>query len=165
MLVYTKAAPEAGKPGRQAGKRGNPAPETIQLDASSQPVRRSSNGRLSARTRLLTREHLDRRSLAAKTFDRLVASIIADLGGEQNLSTVQRSLVEAFASAVVTLEDMNTRLLLGQPFDRADHAAAISNMVRVAARIGTRRVPRDVTFSDLLREDLKQQRARSSSSD
>jgi hypothetical protein len=136
-----------------------PASEVIQLHAPSREVKRSSNGRLSAKTRLLTREHLDRRCLSARLFDRLVASIIADLGGEENLSTVQRSLVEAFASAVVTLEDMNCKLLLGQPIDRADHAAAISNMVRVAARIGTRRVPRDVTFSDLLREDLKQQRA------
>jgi hypothetical protein len=76
---------------------------------------------------------------------RLVACISEDLGGEASLSTVQKSLIEAYAAAVVVLEDLNTRILLGQQIDLADHAAAISSMIRVAARIGVHRVPRDVT--------------------
>jgi hypothetical protein len=109
------------------------------------PIKRSKNGRLSAKIRLLTRESLDQRTNASKAFDRIVTEITADLGGEENLSTVQKGLIEAYAAASVVLADLNTRLLLGQQIDLADHAAAISSMIRVAARIGVHRVPRDVT--------------------
>jgi hypothetical protein len=83
-------------------------------------------------------------------FDRLVASVSEDLGGADRLSTVQKGLVEAFAAASVVLNDLNVRALLGQQISLADHAAAISSLVRVAARIGMQRVPRDVTPDPLV---------------
>jgi hypothetical protein len=42
---------------------------------------------------------------------------------------------------------LNARLLLGEEIDIIAHSQAISTMVRVAARIGTQRVARDVTPS------------------
>jgi hypothetical protein len=88
---------------------------------------------------------LDGRSNAAKEFDRIVDGIASDLGGKNNLTTVQSALVEAFAGACVHVNGLNMKLLIGEAIDLADHAMAISALVRVATRLGTGRVPRDVT--------------------
>ena len=111
---------------------------------------------VATKPQLLTRSQLDGRTNAAKTFDRLVSSIEADLGGRGELSAIEVSLVEAFASAFVTLENINTRLLLGQQIDLAEHAQAVSSLVRVASRLGIRRRAKDVsppTLRDILRAD------------
>ena len=104
---------------------------------------------------LLTRAQLDRRTSAAKAFDKLVADIEADLGGRDQLSTIQLVLIEAFAGAAVTLQHLNTRLALGQEIDLGQYAQTVSAMVRVASRLGLRRRARDLTptLRDLLRED------------
>jgi len=99
------------------------------------------------KARLLTRTSLDGRTRARKLFDSIVAGIESDLGGAGHLSTVEVALVEAFAGATIHVHDLNARLLLGQKIDLSEHAAAISSLVRIASRIGTRRRPRDVTPS------------------
>jgi hypothetical protein len=93
----------------------------------------------------LTRDLIDGRCNAAKVFDRLVGSIQNDLGGRDQLTAIEVALVEAFAGAAVTLENLNTRLLLGQEIDLGQHAQAVSAMVRVASRLGISRRPRDVS--------------------
>lgn len=93
---------------------------------------------------LLTRASLDQRSNAAKMFDQLVSSIEADLGGRDQLSTIEISLIEGFAGSSVVLNDLNTRLALGQAIDLAEHASVCSSMVRIAAKIGLSRRSRVV---------------------
>ena len=105
----------------------------------------STRGRRIPKVRLLTRQTLDRRSRAAKLFDQIFEGIASDLGGKKNLSTVEIALAEAFAGAAVRMHDMNAHLLLGQPIDLTEHAMAISSLVRIASRIGTRRRPHNVT--------------------
>jgi hypothetical protein len=110
---------------------------------------------------LLTRTQLDGRTNAARLFDRLVSAIEVDLGGGDQLSTIERSLVEAFAGAAVTLHHLNTQLALGQEINLAQHAQAISAMVRVATRLGLQRRQKDVgelTFGDLWRADIEERR-------
>jgi hypothetical protein len=107
------------------------------------PTIASRNGQ--GKTRLLTRNNLDGRTKARKQFDAIAKGIAVDLGGEDRLSTVQRHLVEAFAGAAVHVHDLNARLLLGEEVDTLVHSQAISTMVRIASRIGTQRVARDVT--------------------
>ena len=112
-----------------------------------------------ARPQLLTRDQLDGRTNAAKVFDRLVCGIELDLGGREHLSMIERTLVEAYAGAYVSLCDLNTRLALGQEIDLGQHSTAVSAMVRVASRLGIRRRARDIT-SDLSKyleeQDLEQ---------
>jgi hypothetical protein len=110
-----------------------------------------------ARSPLLTRGQLDGRTAAAKVFDRLVVDIENDLGGHDALSTIERALVEGFAGACVTLQHLNTQLALGQTIDLAQHAQAVSAMVRVASRLGLQRRTRDVTPT--LADYLQQQQA------
>jgi hypothetical protein len=113
------------------------------------------------RPQLLSRAELDGRTNAAREFDRLVASIEADLGGHDRLSAIEVALVEAFAGAAVTLNHLNTQLALGQPIDLGQHAQCVSAMVRVASRLGIARRAKDVgaTLGDLLRADQRQEGA------
>lgn len=97
------------------------------------------------KARLLTREALDGRTRARKSFDALVVGITNDLGGPDAISTVEKALIEAFAGASVHVGDLNARLLLGHDIDLAEHSTVIGALVRVAARLGTRRRPKDVT--------------------
>jgi hypothetical protein len=108
----------------------------------------------------LTRAQLDGRTNAAKVFDRLVVDIEGDLGGRDQLSTIERALVEAFAGACVTLHHLNTKLALGEEIDLSQHAQAVSAMVRVASRLGLERRQRDVgpDLADLIRADWDRER-------
>jgi hypothetical protein len=94
---------------------------------------------------LLTRTQLDGRTNAARLLDRLVAAIEVDLGGADQLSTIERTLVEAYAGAAVTLQHLNTQLALGQEINLAQHAQAVTAMVRVASRLGLQRRQKDLT--------------------
>jgi hypothetical protein len=85
----------------------------------------------------------------AEKFEALVSGIASDLGGMDYLTTVQRQLVDAFAGAAINIQDLNARLLLGEEVDLTKHATAVSTLVRLAARIGTARVSRNVGESVL----------------
>ena len=108
---------------------------------------------------LLNRAQLDGRTNAAKTFDAIARAIALDLGGEAALSTVQKHLVEAFAGVAITVNDMNARMALGQEVDVLQQSQAISTLVRLASRIGVRRIAKDVTrpnVSEYLEHRAKQ---------
>jgi hypothetical protein len=145
----------------------NPPTNTTRLptaclqDASAKPVKRRRDKKRT-RPQLLTRDALDGRTNAARFFDRLVADIESDLGGSDQLSTIERSLIEGFAGAAVTMQHLNTQLALGQEIDLSQHAQAVSAMVRVASRLGLQRRAKDIgpTLGDLLRADLEEQRER-----
>ena len=97
---------------------------------------------------------LNSRTHAAKMWDSLRANIIADCGGENETSTVKRTLIDAFCGVAIQLIDINTKGLLGQPVDLAELSLAASTLTRLASRIGIDRVPRDVgqSLADILRE-------------
>jgi hypothetical protein len=86
------------------------------------------------KAQLIDRRDLDGRSQAAKAFDQIVRAIEVDLGGHERLSTIQRALIEAFASATLTMNALNVRMALGQEIDPNAHAVAVSAMVRVASK-------------------------------
>jgi hypothetical protein len=107
------------------------------------------------RPQLLTRAELDGRTNAAKAFDRLVASIAADLGGLEACSALEINLIEAYAGVSVQVEALNVRQLLGEAIDLGLFCQCASTLTRIASRLGLRRRPRDVTeasLSDILRE-------------
>ena len=108
----------------------------------------STRGRRKGKLRLLTRANLDGRSKATQRFDAIAHGIAQDLGGEDRLSTVQKHLVEAFAGAALHLTDLNARLLLGQEIDLLAHTSAINALTKLASRLGTNRVARNVPTLD-----------------
>jgi hypothetical protein len=103
---------------------------------------------------MLTRENLDRRSLAYRRFDAIVAQIGSDISGVSvtsakdgvsnatssvNLSAVQIAMIEAFASASVQIDVLTTKALLGEDVDARAFAALSSTLVRVGSRLGITR--------------------------
>jgi hypothetical protein len=130
---------------------GNLRTTNVQIsdaEVSNTPRRRNRKRKMRKQyptVRLITRENLDGRSRVRRQFDAIANGIASDLGGVNELTTVEAALVEAFAGAAVHVYDLNARLLLGQAIDLSDHAHAISSLVRFASRIGTRRRARDVT--------------------
>jgi hypothetical protein len=134
----------------------------MQTDTSGLPLARPAGtpakprrSRLRTRPQLLTRAELDGRTNAAKAFSRLVGEIESDLGGRDQLSAIELTLIEGYAGAAVALQDMNARRALGQPVDMAEHSQVASTMVRIASRLGLNKRMRDVTPSldDILSED------------
>jgi hypothetical protein len=115
--------------------------------SKKRPRRRKPRHRRTTRPQLLTRDQLYLRTNAAKLFDQIVAGVIADLGGEGNITTVQRYLIEAFAGQAISVDDFNARKLMGQEIDVLKQCHVVSTMVRTIAYIGTGRVSRDVTPS------------------
>jgi hypothetical protein len=139
--------------------------DSCHLEAAAKPVDTTAKPRRShkaTRPQLLVRSRLDGRTNAAKYFDRLVADIEADLAGRDQLSAIERQLIEAFAGAATTLQHLNTQLALGQPIDVSQHAQCVGAMVRVAARLGLARRAKDIgpTLGELLRQDHERQQLR-----
>ena len=82
-----------------------------------------------------------------------------DLGGRDQLSTIERTLIEAYVGACVTLHSLNAKLALGQQINSGQHSQAVTAMVRVASRLGLSRRAKTVnelTLSDLLKADEQQ---------
>ena len=96
------------------------------------------------KARVPTRATLDQRTFAYKRFVGLVEAIQKDLGGEERLSTIELTLIEGFASAAIHAEAVSAEMLAGKKIDGQEHSTAISTMVRVATKLGTRRRPKDV---------------------
>ncbi len=106
----------------------------------------------------ITRDSLDGRTRIAHEFRSIVDGISADLGGADRLSTIQRSLIDAYAGVCCVLTDLNSRALQGEPFDLLQYATAVSTLTRVANKLGTKRQPRDITPPGVA--DYLQHRAR-----
>jgi hypothetical protein len=100
---------------------------------------------------LLTRDQLDGRTNAAKVFDKLVADIEADLAGHDQLTAIERALVEGFAGSYVSLCHLNAQLALGQPVDLSQHSSVVGALCRVASRLGIQRRAKEVGPSSLNR--------------
>jgi hypothetical protein len=112
--------------------------------------------------RPFSRREIDGRSSAAKLFDGLAAAIEADLGGADQLSAIERNLVQAFAGAAVTLHHLNARLMAGEEINLAQHAQAVTAMVRVASRLGLQRRQKDIgpSLADIIAQDEAEEAAR-----
>lgn len=126
--------------------------ETTHFNNSTKHKQRSKKA---TRPQLLTRDELDGHTNAAKLFDQLTSRIEVDLGGHDQLSTIELALIEGFVGAAIVMHNLNTRLALGERIDLAEHAAAVSAMVRVASRLGIQRRLRDVSsLSDFLKAEV-----------
>jgi hypothetical protein len=94
---------------------------------------------------LIALENLDQRTHAFQRFRSIVRGVSNDLGGIKRLSTIEKALVQAFASATIRAEDLSARQLLGEELvDFSILASAISSMIRVAKRLGVERRPREI---------------------
>ena len=123
------------------------------LPKPSEPLSKSRRRKL----QLINRTLIDGRTAPAKEFDRLQSAVVRDLGGADQLSAIELSLIEAFCGAAIVVDHLNTELMLGKQIDMSQHSAAIGAMVRVASRLGLRRRPKEINTPSLA-QYLEQQR-------
>ena len=90
---------------------------------------------------------VDGRSLIARRFRDIVASVIADQGGLDRMAEARLQLVRRFAACAVLAEAMEARMANGEELDLQEHSTLTSTMVRVAQRIGINRTAKDITPS------------------
>ena len=100
------------------------------------------------------REDMDTRLRSVKLWDEVVSGIEGDLGGD--LTTIQTTLVRAYASAAVEVSDLGMQRLKGEKVDLNQLFSGIGCLVRIASRLGIHRVARsangaDVTLGDVLK--------------
>jgi hypothetical protein len=100
------------------------------------------------KTRFLTLDKLDGRTLAAKYARDLVRRLEADLGGD--LTAAQCELVRRAAVLGAFIADCETRYLSGEQPDAATWLAAINNQRRILETIGLERRAKDVSLSDYI---------------
>lgn len=102
-----------------------------------------SERRYSPRTRLLSLDDLDRRTRAFQTAHDMKRAIVSDLGGEDQLSTLELIQAENAAVDAAVLRDLQVRWLRGDEVEAATLATIENVFNRTAAALGTKRRPRD----------------------
>ena len=100
-----------------------------------------------AKTRLLSLTDLDQRSRAYNMAISAKAAITSDLGGESELSEIEKILVEQAALSSVVVKDAYTRWLQGEPIPLPELSVMQNAFLRIAGTLGLRRRPKDVTAS------------------
>lgn len=88
---------------------------------------------------------VDGRSMMARRFREITATIESDLGGD--LSEAQRHLVARAATLACWCEERETELAQGQDFDASQYATIANALRRLLADLGLERKARDVTPS------------------
>ena len=120
-LAAARAATAAGCAGRQRSAITNGSKLLAGVDGRSPWIRRCKD---------LIREHL------------------SDLGGAENVSAAERSLVRRIAVITAELEHLETRFALAGEANAEDlglYLQASNNLRRLLETVGLRRRPRDVT--------------------
>ena len=95
---------------------------------------------------------VDGRSAIARRYRDIASAIVIDQGGSDQCSEARKQLIRRFAACAVLAEQLESRLANGEQIDIQEHATLSSTLVRLAAKIGIDRVPRDVspTLGDYL---------------
>ena len=126
---------------------------TIMEASLSSPVDHPKVGRLrEARQSRITNGRdllpdIDGRSAIARRYRDITNAILGDQGGIDRCSESRLQLIRRFAAAAVLAEQMESRLANGETIDINEHATLSSTLVRLSAKIGINRLPRDVTPS------------------
>jgi hypothetical protein len=87
---------------------------------------------------------IDGRSPTARRYRDLVDAICQDQGGKDRMAEARVQLVRRFSAAAVLAEQIEAKLVMGQPVNIGEHAQLTSAMVRVASRIGINRRAREI---------------------
>lgn len=108
-----------------------------------------STRKASARSRVSNGQDIlpgvDGRSPLARRYRDISAAIVADMGGPDRCSEARIQLIRRFAASAVMAEAMEATLVNGQSINITEHSLLSSTLVRLAARIGINRMPKNVT--------------------
>jgi hypothetical protein len=97
-----------------------------------------------AKAKLLTLDHLDGRTAAARAARDLMADIEADLGGADMVSTAERQIIQRAAITGAILESMEAEWLAGGQIDMAMYVPLANLQRRHLEAVGLKRQPKPV---------------------
>lgn len=116
-----------------------------------------------AKTKLLSLGDLDGRTQAARYAREKRAEVVADLGGEDGLSTLERIAVDNVVLLAALVNDVGIRWLRGEDVETESVPTLANSFNRTAAAIGWQRRAKDVTPS--IHEYVASKRSRSTTDD
>jgi hypothetical protein len=99
---------------------------------------------IGARYRLVTLDHLDGRTHAARRTRDLIGAIESDLGGHDNVSEGERQIVMRAGVLGALIENFEAQWLAGERIELSEYLAAVNCQRRLLECVGLRRRPRDV---------------------
>jgi hypothetical protein len=99
------------------------------------------------KTRLISMSDLDPRTKAAQVALETREAIISDLGGSDQLSTLERLAAEHAALAAAVTQDAYARWLQGQEVSLPEISTIQNVFLRIAGALGFSRRAKDVTPS------------------
>src|SRR5262249_6415251 len=97
------------------------------------------------RIRLKSTTDLDGRTIAAREARTLALAIAADLGGADNLTAIQSTLIDRFVSLTAWAVSQDVAAARGEAFDVTQYATVASTLKRIGETLGLKRQPKDVT--------------------
>jgi hypothetical protein len=89
-------------------------------------------------------DRLDKRTVLGKAVVDRYGAVLADLGGEDNLTTIKRSLVRRFTWFEVMIEGMECRAAAGEPVDIGSWTQLTNSWLGIARMLGLERRTRPV---------------------
>jgi hypothetical protein len=126
----------------------------VTADRAAKPPEHPPKGRLGTaadldrgpggKVRLVTMQDLDRRTKAAQVALETKQAIMADPGGEERLSTLERIMVENAAMSAAVLRDAHVRWMSGQAVPVSELATLENTFNRTASMLGLSRRAKDV---------------------
>jgi hypothetical protein len=129
---------------RQRLLKGSSRPD-FEISKWRVELTRRKDGPGALKARLLDLSDLDQRTNAAKLAQQVKANIIADLGGEEQLSTLERLACEHAALASAVVADSYARWLKGQEIALTELATVQNAFLRVAGSLGFSRRAKDIS--------------------
>src|SRR5450631_4402322 len=108
-----------------------------QQESRYQPATRSVGGISSIAA-------LDKRTRAFKRYQVIVGAVLADIGGAENVSEIQRQLIAKFATLALQMEAMEAAAIEGNEIDLDLFGRCAGHLRRIAEALGMRRVPREI---------------------
>lgn len=97
---------------------------------------------------------IDGRSALSRRAKDILAALISDQSGIENISETRLQLCRRFATTAVMAEALEAKLVNGEAIDLAEHALLSSTLVRIAQRIGLNR--RSKTIVPTVRDYIEQ---------
>ena len=92
-------------------------------------------------------EGVDGRCGVARRYAEVAGAIAADLGGESELTELQRHLIRSVSGMVVLRERLDAKALNGESVNTATYCRLANATRRVAATLGLQRVAKELTPS------------------
>lgn len=113
--------------------------------ATDTPPIPSDSAPKGGKMRLLTLDDMDGRTRAAQHVRDTRAEVVADLGGEDQLSTLERATVDHVSLLDAMVKDIGVRWLRGDSVDASAVPTLINAFNRSAAALGWQRRTKDAS--------------------